>query len=128
MADSAFWIGLLAVPLAFVLQPSPFTLGFVFLYLGTVSLRVFGIAERPYGVVIDDRTGFAVPFALIMLETVEGDRVGRTISDERGRYVLPTRKGEFVISVRTPANIDPPRTVRQRTRVRKGWLARELKL
>lgn len=128
MADSVFWIGMLAVPLSFFLEPNPFTLGTLFLFLGTVSLRVFGITERPFGTVAESRTGNAVPFALITLNAKSGSRVAFTVTDERGRYFLVTEGGNFDLTVHTPANVQPPRSVTVLLSVRKGWVAEEIKI
>ena len=128
MADVVLWIGFIAVPLAFVMQPSPFTFGFVCLFAGTASLRLFGIAERPFGTVSEKGSDKAVPFALLTLKDESGTRVGQAVSDEKGRYVIQTHRGTFMLAVHTPANVQPPRIASYRISTRKGWLAKRLEL
>lgn len=128
MADAGLWVGLVAVPLAFVLNPNPFTLGTLFLYMGTASLRLFGLSEHPFGVVNDSESGKAVPFSLISLNDDSGRRVAFAVSDEQGRYVLTVEPGSYDAVVRTPANILPARTARHRIAVKKGWVTQRLTL
>ena len=127
MADAGLWIGLVAVPLAFALEPNPFTLGVTFIFAGVASLRLFGIAEHPYGTV-SDATGQAIPFALVELHDDSGSRVTFTISDDRGRYVLSADAGGYVLDVRTPAHVQPPRKVEQSYTVRRGWITEKITL
>jgi hypothetical protein len=128
MADTAFWIGLVAVPLAFILNTNPFTFGILCLYLGVGSLRLFGIGKHPYGTVSDVETGRAMPFALVTLNATDGQRKAFTVSDEKGRYVLAagTGKEEYKIAVHTPANIQPPRTTEKTIKPRRGWVTSQV--
>jgi hypothetical protein len=128
MADAGFWLGLIMVPLNFIMTPNPFTFGIVCLYLGTASLRLFGITEHPYGVVVDAQTGRAVPFALLTLNDMTGKRAAFAVSDERGRYFLVLSEGEYEISVFTPSGIVPPRQVKKMIRAKRGWITEEIKL
>lgn len=125
MADAGLWIGLAAVPLAFILNPGPFTLGVLFLYSGTASLRLFGIGEHPYGA-IADKQGRAVPFALVTLHDDAGDRVAYVVSDEKGRYFMAVEKGSYVMTVHTPANVKPSRQIECAITARKGWITRKI--
>jgi len=127
MADSGFWIGLVAVPLAFILEPNAFSMGVLFLYAGTASLRLFGIGEHPFGTVSDEDE-HAVPFALVTLHDDSGVRVSYAVSDERGRYFMAVEKGSYVISVHTPANVSPPRDTEKPIVARKGWVTLNLQI
>lgn len=127
MADSGFWIGLVAVPLAFILEPNAFSMGVLFLYAGTASLRLFGIGEHPFGTVSDEDE-HAVPFALVTLHDDSGTRVSYAVSDERGRYFMAVEKGGYVISVHTPANVSPPREIEKAIVARKGWVTLNLQI
>lgn len=127
MADAGLWVGLFAVPLAFVLDPNPFSLGVLLVFLGVTSMRIFGIAGHPYGVVVDE-SGTAVPFALITLHDDAGERVAYAVSDERGRYVLAVHKGSYVLTAHTPANIIPARETERPLSPRKGWITQRIKL
>lgn len=128
VADAGFWLGLVLVPLNAILSPNPFSFGVLFLYLGTASLRIWGITERPYGVVTDAQTGRAMPFALITLDDDGGRRVAHTVSDEHGRYFLATGRGTYTMTVHTPAPVLPPRQFREVIEARKGWITRAVKL
>lgn len=121
-ADIGFWVGMAAVPLNFLLLPNPFTFGIMCLFLGTASLRLFGILEHPFGTIVDHETRRPVPFALITLTDAEGRRMGFSVSDELGRYFLLTPKGTYRLAVITPANIQPTRQITQNVAVNKGWL------
>lgn len=125
MADAGLWIGLVTVPLAFVLSPNPFSLGVLFLFLGVTSLRLFGIAEHPYGTVADS-SGVAIPYALLTLHDDSGQRSAFAVSDPRGRYVMSVNEGSYVLSVHTPANVIPPRQIERSVTTRKGWITRKI--
>lgn len=127
MADAGLWVGIVTVPLAFVLEPNPFTLGVVFVFTGVVSLRLFGVREHPFGVVTN-KQGQAIPFALVALHTDSGRRVSFAVSDERGRYVLSADRGGYVLSAHTPANVSPPRELERSFSVRKGWVTEQIVL
>jgi hypothetical protein len=114
------------VPLAFIISPNAFTLGTVFVFLGTASLRVWGITERPFGTISDAKTGIPIPFALITLNDLSGKRVGFAVSDEQGRYFIVAEHGTYELTVFTPATIVPPRQFKGRVDVKKGWLTRPI--
>lgn len=126
LADVSFWLGFVMVPLNYIVAPGPSALGLVFLFLGTVSLRLWGVGEYPFGVVRDAQTNSGVPFALITLHDVSGRRVSFTVSDEKGRYFLVAKAGDYDISVHTPASIEPSRHTKTRISVRRGWITRPL--
>jgi hypothetical protein len=127
MADAGLWVGTIAVPLAFLLVPNPFTLGFLFLFLGTVSLRLFGIKERPYGTVTDT-DGIAIPFALLTVHDTNERRVAFAVTDERGRYFLSLGRGRYTIRAHAPANISPPRTSHKDVTTTSGWVTEQFTL
>jgi len=128
MADAGFWLGLIMVPLSFLVNPNPFTFGTLCLFLGTASLRLFGIAEHPFGTVTDSQTGRAMPFALMTLNDLTGKRVAFAVSDEQGRYFIVAERGTYELVVYTPATIQPPRQSRQTVEVKKGWITRGIKI
>ena len=128
LADIGFWLGLIVVPLNYFIAPNPFTMAILFVFFGTVSLRVWGVREHPFGVVLDASTGAAMPFALVALNDTEGRRVGFTVSDERGRYFLVAKRGEYQLNVSTSAMIQPTRQSTTRISVKNGWITQELKV
>lgn len=125
MADAGLWVGLLAVPLALFLNPNYFSMGILFVFLGVASMRIFGIAKHPYGTVIDSERK-AIPYALITVHNDDGNRIAYAVSDEHGRYVLSIPHGSYVMTVRTPANIRPPRQTEASIAPRKGWITKEV--
>lgn len=127
-ADIGLWVGLVMVPLSLVFNPSFFTLGVLFLFLGLVSLRVWGIREHPFGTVTNITTGMAMPFALITLDDSKGRRVAFTVSDERGRYVLSARRGACQLTVVTPATIVPLRRTTKTYNAKKEWVTEAINL
>lgn len=128
VADAGFWIGMVMVPLSFLASPNPFTFGTLCLFLGTASLRLFNITERPYGTVTDTMTGRPMPFTLITLNDETGRRVAFTVSDERGRYFMLVEQGTYELTAYTSATVIPPRRTVARIDARKGWITRKLKL
>jgi hypothetical protein len=108
-----FIIGLVVVPLNYYFQPNTRNLIILILFFLVNGLRFF-VSYRPYGVTKDALTGKKLPFALVTLLDVQGTRVGFTVSDEHGRYVLSGKRGqEYDVIAYTPANIQPQRTTKQ---------------
>lgn len=125
MADAGLWVGLVTVPLAVALSPNPFSLGVLFLFLGVASLRLFGIAEHPFGTV-SDKEGNAVPFALLTLHDDGGKRIAFAVSDPRGRYVMSVGRGSYIMTAHTPANVSPPREIERSIASRRGWITQQV--
>ncbi len=128
IADAGFWLGLIMVPLNVFLAPTPLNFGVLFLFLGTASLRIWGISEHPFGTVTDSATGRPMPFTLITLNDLSGARVGFTVSDEQGRYFLVADRGTYEMTMVTPATVIPMRQKKQIIEARKGWITREIKI
>lgn len=128
IADAGFWLGVIMVPLAFALAPSSFMFATLCVFIGTASLRLFGVSQHPFGTVVDTQTGHAMPFALITLNELSGKRVAFTVSDEQGRYFMVAPKGTYELTVSTPASIQPTRQFRQTIAVRRGWITGKLPL
>lgn len=126
LADAGFWIGAFIVPLNVILVPSPFALGVLFLFLGTASLRIWGVAEHPFGTILDSATGKAIPFALMTLNDLSGKRIAFAVSDELGRYFMAVPRGTYELTVVTSASVVPPRQVKEQIVTRKGWLTRSI--
>lgn len=127
-ADAGFWLGLILVPLNFVLVPNPFTFGVLCLFLGTASLRLFGISEHPFGTVRDQTTGQPMPFALMTLNDMTGKRVAFAVSDEQGRYFLVVERGMYQMEIFTSATVQPARRATQTIDARKGWITKAITL
>ncbi|HUO75569.1 MAG TPA: hypothetical protein VMU12_01450, partial [Candidatus Paceibacterota bacterium] len=128
VADAGFWIGLVMIPVSFLVNPNPFTFGTVCLFLGAAWLRLFGITERPFGTVTDAQTGRPMPFTLVTLNDMTGKRVAFTVSDERGRYFLIVNRGTYELVAYSSATVIPPRQLKRMLDVRKGWITQSLKI
>jgi hypothetical protein len=126
VSDAGFWLGLVMVPLNFLLAPNPFTLGVLCLFLGAASLRIWGIGEHPFGTVIDSATGRPMPFALITLNDLTGKRVAFAVTDELGRYFLVAPRGIHELVVHAPGATQPPRQSKQVLDVRRGWITKRV--
>ncbi len=109
-----FIVGLVAVPLNYYFAPTTQNLVILIVFFAVNALRL-AITYRPYGVTVDAVTGRKLPFALVTLLDEQGTRVGFTVSDEHGRYVLSAQRNrQYEVVAYTPANVIPPRTARQR--------------
>lgn len=128
IADASFWLGLVVVPLNFILQPNPFSFGVLCLFLGAASLRLFGISEHPYGVIKDSQTGRPMPFALITLSDMDGKRTAFTVSDESGRYFMVVDGGKYMMDVFTSSDIAPQRKNQIFIEAKRGWITKEIRL
>lgn len=128
VADGSLLLGLLSIPLSFVIMPGFFTAGLVFVFAGLVSLRIWGFIGAPFGLIVDVHTGLGLPYALITLHTTQGTRVGYAVSDEQGRYILMCQKGRFEIRVSTPSDVLPQRQVAVNIQSSKGWITEKVAL
>jgi len=126
--DFSFWVGFITAPLGYLSDPNLFSFIILILFLILAFFRVFGLKEKPYGLVIDAENKKPMPFALITLNDKLGHRKGFTVSDERGRYFLITPKGDFNLNIFTPADIQPQRSTVKEVETKKGWIAEEIKL
>lgn len=122
LADIGLWAGLVVVPLSVIITPNPFTIGVLCVYLGTLSLRIFGVRERPFGIVLDVHTKKPLPFSLIVVMNKDKERIAYAVSDERGRYVLTLPAGLYTVEAHTSAQIVPGREKREQMKVSHGWL------
>lgn len=128
LANIGFWLGLVTAPLAYLSDPNLFSFVILILFLVLAFFRVFGLKERSYGLIVNQETKDPMSFALITLNDKLGHRKGFTVSDEQGRYFLVTEKGDYDLNVFTPANVQPPRSVKKGLYTKKGWITEEVSL
>ncbi|MCC6934374.1 MAG: hypothetical protein IT406_01610 [Candidatus Yanofskybacteria bacterium] len=127
----AFFAGLITVPLNWWFVPSTKNLVILVLFFGVNAVRMFAL-HRPYGTTVDALTGKRMSFALVTLNNAAGERVGFSVSDEYGRFILPVERSvEYEMIAYTPANVSPQRVVRRgvrgRSRVSKrGWITEDV--
>jgi len=90
------------------------------------------VLYRPYGMTVDALTGRTMPFALVVLNDLEGSRQGFAVSDEHGRFILSGEADkDYEIVAYTPANVLPQRSIHRRVRGLKrlstrAWITEKL--
>lgn len=127
LLNVGFYLGLVTVPLSYVLTPSNLNLAIMAGFLVVNIPRLIGIAQRQFGMAVDSSTDTPMPFSLITLNDKDGKRIGFTVSDERGRYSLLVPEGYYTIVAYTPATIFPTRSFSEQFYAKKGWIKKELK-
>ena len=111
-----FYIGLIVVPLNWWLAPTTINLVIGVVFIGANAIRMLAL-YRPYGMTRDALTGRFMPYALIILNDLDGNRQGFAVSDERGRFILSGEaRKDYEIIAYTPANIQPQRSIQRRVR------------
>ncbi|MEK7638484.1 MAG: hypothetical protein AAB375_03620 [Patescibacteria group bacterium] len=128
-----FYIGLVAVPLNLYFLPNATNIAIftVFFLVNAIQLLVL---HRPYGVTLDALTGKRLPFTLVTLNDLQGNRVNFSVSDEHGRFILSGEQGkDYEILAYTPANTIPQRSIRLRVRglkrlVTRAWITAWLRI
>lgn len=111
-----FYAGLVLVPLNWWFAPTAknFWIGVVFVVANAIRLLAL---YRPYGVTKDSLTGHTMPFSLVVLNDLEGNRQGFSVSDEYGRFILSGQADkDYEVIAYTPANVVPQRSVIRRVR------------
>lgn len=125
-----FYIGLVAVPVNYWLQPSGKNLAILIAFFTANLFRLF-VVYRPYGMTMDATTGKPLPFALVTLTDATGGRLGFAVSDEHGRFILSGQRGQQMnVVAYTPANVAPQRTVTTRVSSlgSRGWVTLRLRI
>jgi hypothetical protein len=128
LANVSFWFGLVTAPLGYLSDPNLFSFIVLLLFLVLAFFRVFGLRERPYGLILYQEGKKPMSFALITLNDKFGHRKGFTVSDESGRYFMVTEKGDYDLNVFTPADVQPQRSTKRELYTKKGWIAEEITL
>ena len=127
-ADVFFVVGAIFGIINFIINPNSFNFVFLIAILLTYVLRTFGFKLKSFGLTKDKDTSQAMPFSLVALHDLSGERAGFTVSDDRGRYFLLTSKGKHVIKAYTPSYISPMRTRDIPISTSKGWVSQEIRL
>ncbi|MFH1769262.1 MAG: hypothetical protein ABH833_01190 [Parcubacteria group bacterium] len=129
IVNIAFWISLVFVPLNYIYDRTTFNLVLLIVLFVINIFRIFGdLKEKPYGMVVDRSRMNPMPYALISVDSKEGQRKGFAVSDESGKYILITEKGQFDVSLFTPATIQPPRIQKIEVGTKKGWITKRFHL
>lgn len=98
--NTIFYVGLLFSTLALVVTPSIINGIVVFVYGSIISFQIFWRATHKVTRVLNKKTGFPIPFALIKvwlpgLNTV----VKKTVADQSGRFYFLVPPGNYYITV-----------------------------
>lgn len=123
-----FWAGVVAVPLAVILNPSALNFGVLAVFVVANAIRLLSGVFRTFGVVRDSTTGRPLAYALVTLADATGRRVTFSVSDTAGRYFLNVHAGTYTLSCATPANIVPQRTVTQLLTTETGWVTKGVRV
>lgn len=119
-----FFVGLVAVPLNLWFAHTTQNIVIAILFFSMNGIRMFAL-HRPYGVTRDAMTGKPLPFALVTINDLQGNRQGFTVSDERGRFILSGEQGkDYQLEAYMPANTAPPRSVKRTVRGVRRWTTR----
>jgi hypothetical protein len=128
-----FYVGLVTVPLNWWLMPTTKNLVIGIVFFSVNAIRMF-IIHRPYGVTRNALTGKPMPYALVILNDLQGNRQGFAVSDEYGRFILSGEQNkDYEIIAYTPSEIVPQRSIRLRVRgVRRistrAWITNKLRI
>ena len=102
IADIAFWISIVVVPITFILDRSWFNF---FLLLALLIVNFFrivgGLREKPYGLIVDRFKKTPMPYALVTLNDAQGRRKAFAVTNELGKYILISEKGAYTMSLAT---------------------------
>jgi hypothetical protein len=128
-----FYVGLVAVPLNWWFFPTTKNLVIGIIFVVANAIRMLAL-YRPYGMTRDALTGRPMPFALVVLNDLQGNRQGFAVSDEHGRFILSGKADlDYEVVAYSPANITPQRTITRRVRGLKrfstqAWITENLKI
>lgn len=122
----AFWIGIVALPINAIRSPSVLSVSLLVVFLIANGARISSDLLRPYGLVTDTKTHLPIPYALVTISEPNGKRLAFAVSDERGRYFLIISPGTYLVTVYTPAQVQPPRSSSVLLTTRRGWIRRGL--
>jgi hypothetical protein len=116
-----FYIGVIAVPLNWWLAPSGKNLVIGIIFFSANAARILA-ARRAYGVTTDVFSSNRMPYALVTLNDLEGNRQGFAVSDEQGRFILSGEADkDYELVAYTPAHVVPQRSIRRRVRGIQRW-------
>ncbi len=124
-----FWVALITVPLNYFFYPSLLNLVILIVFAGLNLIILAGdLRQHSFGLVLDKLSRTPVPYSLITLNDVSGQRKNFAVADEHGRYFLLSDQGKYTVSAFTPAQINPPRTTNEPFATDRGWVAKKIQL
>lgn len=129
LASLLFIVGVILGVLNFVFYPNKITFAVLVFIFITYLLRSSGFRLKPFGLTRDRDTQQKMPFGLISLHNkISGERVNFTVSDDKGRYFMLTKKGKYLLKAYTPSHIVPMRTKEIPMLADRGWVSQEVVL
>jgi hypothetical protein len=126
LADILFMAGVVLGVTNAIINPNKTSIIILFVVLLTFLLRIAGFKMKPFGITRDSITNQVLPFGFIALHDKNGQRINFTVSDDKGRYFLLTKKGAFTLKASTPAHILPARLKEVPIFTHKGWISKEI--
>jgi len=100
ISDLLYAIGFILAIIAFLFAPYPYNTIILCLYIFLFALRILGVKPRPFGSVIDKKTGLPLPFAIIRIIDASSHRqISHRITDRYGRYFCLVPKGKYYVKI-----------------------------
>lgn len=128
IANILFVVGVALGIVNFIANPNGTNLSILGVLLLTFIVRQSGFKLKPFGLTKDKITNEAIPFGFVALHNQNGERINFTVSDDKGRYFLLSKKGGYVLKAYTPAHILPTRTKEVPIFTTKGWVSKEIEM
>ncbi|MCC7160442.1 carboxypeptidase regulatory-like domain-containing protein [Candidatus Nomurabacteria bacterium] len=128
IANILFVVGVALGIVNFIANPNGTNLAILGILLVTFIVRQSGFKLKPFGLTKDKITNETIPFGFVALHTQNGERINFTVSDDKGRYFLLSKKGGYILKAYTPAHILPTRTKEVPIFTTKGWVSKEIEV
>ncbi len=105
-------------------QPNLINFLILAVYLSFIILTIANMFIKHYGIITTTK-GEPLPFSLISLYQ-DGKRVLFTVANEKGKYYLVTKSGEYILEVRGKSITGEPFSVKGGVRVKGGVLKKDV--
>jgi hypothetical protein len=128
IANILFVVGTVLGLINFIAHPNGTNAAVLGILLFTFIVRKSGFKLKPFGLTKDKITNEAIPFGFVALHDQSGERINFTVSDDKGRYFLLSKKGGYVLKAYTPAHVLPTRTKEVSIFTTKGWVSKEIEM
>jgi hypothetical protein len=108
--------------------PSAYSIGMLAVFVLANTFRISLDLYRPFGLIYDSKTHKPLSYALVTLNKPTGERVAFSVSDEQGRYFLIADPGSYMLTIHTPAQIQPQRSQTIKLKTKKGWIREKIRV
>jgi hypothetical protein len=100
LSDTLFGLGFTVAVITLISSPKTYNIVVFALYIALFILRKTGLKSRPYGYIVEQATGYPLPFAIIRISSIStGVEVMHRITDATGRYYCLLPNGEYHVRV-----------------------------